>query len=255
MRSDFGSGLYLDESARPGTMLRAKAVLGTAGLIDHHSDRGGFTPSPAANYLELFPFLDSLWYGEGFDYEGSNASYWLVEISGLPHGLSADLLRYKGMTPAHFKGMTFANANRWQSGAGGPAAVDNDPFSPLAIWRLWESFGIQEAVMHGWWLERERGAGSVPVVSGREGVKVTAFVRHGRATLLAVASFEAVDANVTLAIDWDALGLAAGLELVAPELPPMQKAARFDCKASLPVAAGQGWLLLLGPAYSKVASW
>ena len=36
--------------------------------------------------------------------------------------------------------------------------------------------------MHGWWLERERGAGAVPVVSGREGVKVTSFVRHGEAT-------------------------------------------------------------------------
>ena len=53
---------------------RAKAVLGAAGLIDHHADRGGFTPSPATNYLELFPFIDSLWYGEGFDYDAAQAS-------------------------------------------------------------------------------------------------------------------------------------------------------------------------------------
>ena len=92
----------------------------------------------------------------------------------------------------------------------------------------------------------------MPVLSGRDGVKVTAFVRHGQATLLAVASFEGVDANVTLTINWKALGLVEGLQLVAPELPPMQKAARFDCKASLPVAAGQGWLLLLGLANSTL---
>jgi hypothetical protein len=42
-------------------MLRAKKVLGPSKLIDHHSDRGGFTLSPATNYLELFPFIDSLW--------------------------------------------------------------------------------------------------------------------------------------------------------------------------------------------------
>ena len=52
---------------------------------DHHADRGGFTPSPAANYLELFPFIDSLWYGEGFNYETSSASYWFVEIVEIHH--------------------------------------------------------------------------------------------------------------------------------------------------------------------------
>ena len=161
------------------------------------------------------------------------------------------MLRYSGMTAAHFKGMVFGNANRWQSGARGPTGVAEDPFSPLAIWRLWRQFRINEAVMHGWWLERERGAGTVPVRSGREGVKVTAFVRRGEATLLAIASFEAEDANVTLAIDWKALGLVEGQQLVAPELSPMQKAAKFDSNASLPVAAGQGWLLVLG----KMAEW
>ena len=129
-------------------------------------------------------------YGEGFNYEKSSASYWLLEISGVPHGLNGDLLRYNGMTPAHFKGMTFGNANRWQGPFVASGAADESPFSPLAIWRLWADFGIDTAVMHGWWLERERGAGTLPVVSSREGVKVTSFVRHGSAALLAIASFE-----------------------------------------------------------------
>ena len=44
--------------------------------------------------LELYPFIDSLWYGEGFDYETASPAYWLAEMSGIPHGLNADLLRY-----------------------------------------------------------------------------------------------------------------------------------------------------------------
>jgi hypothetical protein len=67
---------YLDEIAYDRiTIMRAKKVLGSSRLIDHHSDKGGFTPSPAANYLELYPFIDSLWYGEGFNYEKASLSF------------------------------------------------------------------------------------------------------------------------------------------------------------------------------------
>lgn len=89
-------GIYLDEIAYDRiTLQRTKKALGASRLIDHHSDQGGFTPSPAANYLELYPFIDSLWYGEGFDYETASPSYWLLEMSGVPHGLNADMLRYR----------------------------------------------------------------------------------------------------------------------------------------------------------------
>lgn len=234
-------GIYLDEIAYDRvTMLRSKKVLGQGRLIDHHSDRGGFTPSPAANYLELYPFIDSLWYGEGFNYEKSSPGYWLVEITGVPHGLNADLLRYSGMEPAHFKGMLFANANRWQFGGG-----DADPFDPRALWALWKQFGIDRATMWGWWMDRERGVGTVPLAASNTSVKVTTFVRHGEATLVVLASFLTEDTTVTLNINWTALGLPANCSLVAPALPPMQTAKTFAATSPIPVTAGQGWIFLL----------
>lgn len=53
------SGIYLDEIAYDRvTMLRARKILGDTGVIDHHSDCGGFTRSPAVNYMELYPFIN-----------------------------------------------------------------------------------------------------------------------------------------------------------------------------------------------------
>jgi hypothetical protein len=251
MIDDFGyDGIYLDEIAYDRvTIQRAKKQLGAERLIDHHSDKGGFTPSPAANYLELYPFIDSLWYGEGFDYETASPSYWLLEMSGLPHGLAADLLRYSGMVPAHFKGMLVGSANRWQSAAASIPPSSADPFDPRSVWKLWDSFRIEQAVMHGWWLDKERGNGTVPVSSSHPMVKVTSYVKKGEGTLLAVASFApaATNLTVTLTVDWDALGLPSNTLMVAPVLVPFQPTANtFHAGSSILVEGGQGWLLLLG---------
>ena len=238
--------MYLDEIAYDRiTMLRAKKVLGTTRLIDHHSDQGGFTPSPSSNYLELYPFIDSLWYGEGFDYDHVSASYWLLEMSGIPHGLNADMLRYAGMTPKHFTGMLVASGNRWQGSLSSPAATD--PFDPRSLWKLWDDFRIEQAVMFGWWLEKERGVGTVPVTSSNPLVKVTTYVRKGEAALLAVASFAKVNTTVSLKIDWGALGLPSSSRLKAPVLAPFQPTASSYAPADqIKVAAGQGVLLLIG---------
>ena len=49
------------------TIMRTKSVLGDSKLIDHHCDIGDMGGnSCAANYMEMYPFIDTLWYGEGF---------------------------------------------------------------------------------------------------------------------------------------------------------------------------------------------
>ena len=70
-----------------------------APLIDLHSanqynPRDGFASS-ANLYLEHFPFIDRLWFGEYFDYNAS-PDYWLVEMSGIPFGLMGEMLEGGG---------------------------------------------------------------------------------------------------------------------------------------------------------------
>jgi len=247
-------GIYLDEIAYDRvTLRRAKVVFGKDGLIDHHSDKGGFMKSPAVSYLELFPFIDSLWYGEGFDYDSATPDFWLVEISGLPFGLTSDMLRYSGMTPFHFRGMLFASANRWQDNLATPGS--SAAFDPRAVWALWASFGISDATMYGWWLADEGDV--VPVTTNSSDVKCTVYAKPGKA-LLALANFGPAPVAVALVFDWGRLGLEpSGMRLRAPMLQPMQPEERsWAIGDTIVVPAAQrgskasreGWLVLLEPA-------
>ena len=152
MQRDFAmDGIYLDEIAYDRvTLLRARQVLGLNGLVDHHSDSGAFCRSPAINYMELYPFIDRLWYGEGFNYDAATADYWLVEMSGIPFGLTADMLRYYGMNAFPYRGMLVGSSNRWQSSLD---VGQMDPHVPIQLWALWDQFTISTAAMFGWWLD------------------------------------------------------------------------------------------------------
>ena len=213
MQRDFDfDGIYLDEIAYDRvTILRTKAVLNN-GLIDHHCHIGAFCTSCAANYMELYPFIDSLWYGEAFDYVDATPDYWLAEISGLMFGLAAEMLRYSGMTPMHFRGLAHGMSNRWQPQPKGPTCPDEfavspacDPFDPRDIWALQDQFGIAESVMVGWWEQ----VGTLPVQSDVEAVVVTTYLRKGTSALVVLANFGKDVEDVHLDFDWGLLGMEA----------------------------------------------
>ncbi|HET8634176.1 MAG TPA: glycoside hydrolase domain-containing protein, partial [Gemmatimonadales bacterium] len=109
-------GLYLDDVAFDRiTMQRIRRVLERnrpAPLIDLHSanqynPNDGFASS-ANLYLEHFPYIDRLWFGEYFDYN-SPPDYWLVEMSGIPFGLMGEMLQ-DGGNP--WRGMLFGMTAR-----------------------------------------------------------------------------------------------------------------------------------------------
>ena len=82
------------------TMRRVRHVLDSerpGSLIDLHCGNNlpGSTyghVSPALQFMHLFPYVDSLWFGEGYDYN-SSPDYWLVEVSGVAWGLMGDMMR------------------------------------------------------------------------------------------------------------------------------------------------------------------
>jgi hypothetical protein len=234
------------------TMLRTRKMLGNSGVIDHHSDCGGFTRSPAMNYMELYPFINRLWYGEGFFYDTPKADYWLTEISGLPAGISSDMLRYStmhhahGMTRYHYRGMLVGSAFRY-------SANRASSFFPVNLWKLWDSFQIQDSTMIGWWEDVEQGNGTVPVQLSNPEFRTTVYLKKGEAALIVLADFTDNTAdyttNVSLTFDWDALGLSATqAKLTAPSLPPFQVEpvpGQFATDHVFHMNATQGGLLLL----------
>jgi hypothetical protein len=225
-------GLYLDDVAFDRTtMKRVRKVLlrGHPGaLIDLHSanqynPRDGFASS-ANLYLEHFPFIDRLWFGEYFDYN-SPPAYWLTEMSGIPFGLMGEMLQ-DGGNP--WRGMLFGITNRL------PWSGD-----PRAIWRFWDQSGIANTRMVGWWVP------SNPVKTGRDDVLATVYQGKGRA-IVALASWAKDPIDVKLEVNWRALGLdPAKTKIRAEPIEKFQDAAAFAPGQPIRVQPGRGWLLIL----------
>ncbi len=223
-------GLYLDDVAFDRTtMKRIRKVLtrGRPGsLIDLHSANqfdinDGFASS-ANLYLEHFPFLDRLWFGEYFDYN-SAPDYWLTEISGIPFGLMGEMLQDNGNP---WRGMIFGMTNRL------PHSGD-----PRPLWKLWDEFGMRQTHMIGFWVP------SSPVKTDTPAVLATVYQADGRA-LIALASWAKDPAEVKLSIDWKALGIdPADATITAPAIASFQDAASFQAGQPIPVQPGRGWLL------------
>ncbi len=225
-------GLYIDDVAFDRlTMKRVRKVLdrGRPGaVIDLHSanqynPRDGFASS-ANLYLEHFPFLNRLWFGEYFDYN-SKPDYWMTEISGIPFGLMGEMLEGGGNP---WRGMVYGMTGRL------PWSGD-----PRSMWKAWDEFGIAEAKMLGYWVPAN------PVKADRPAVLATTYVRDGRA-MVAIASWATGKVDARLSIDWKALGIdPSTARITAPEIAGFQPGRAFLPGASIPIDPGKGWLLVI----------
>ena len=104
-------------------------------LIDIHTGYSRMSP-PSVAYLSHYAYADSLWNGEGFDW-GSGPSYYLVDFSGLPHGVFVDRLGH-GDGGVHFKALLFG-------------AYTRNTAQSHAIWQLWDQVDIEKSQMFGFW--------------------------------------------------------------------------------------------------------
>jgi hypothetical protein len=225
-------GLYIDDVAFDRTIMkRVRKILDRrrpGALIDLHSAnqfnvRDGFANS-ANLYLEHFPYIDRLWFGEYFDYD-QPPDYWMTEVAGIPFGLMGEMLE-KGGNP--WRGMLFGMTSRL------PWAGD-----PRALWTVWDEFGMVGSRMIGYWVPDS------PVKSDRPDVPATVYVRPDR-VLVAIGSWAPGEVSVRLGIDWESLDLdPARATVTAPLIAHFQEAATFTPGQPIPVAPGKGWLLVI----------
>lgn len=233
-------GFYLDNSALDRTVMqRLWRVLKDArpeALLDLHAGDDfallDTRISPASKFMEFFPYLNSLWFGENFDYN-RDPDYWLVELSGLPFGLHGDMLEGGGNP---WRGMIYGMTARYY--IPGP--------EPRYLWEFWDRTALEDKRMLGYWNP------GCPVRPDQESLRATAYVGSNQ-TVVALASWAPGRVNTRLVIDWPALGLdPQRARLYAPMIPSFQEEAVFSPTGSIPVNAGQGWLFLLdefsGPA-------
>ncbi|MEO8172705.1 MAG: glycoside hydrolase domain-containing protein [Sediminibacterium sp.] len=228
-------GIYLDDVAFDRiTMKRIKRVLtqdGHPGIIDLHSANqynksDGFNNS-ANLYMEHFPYLNRLWFGEYFDYEKNGPDFYLTEVSGIPFGLMGEMLQDGGNA---WRGMIYGMTNRmpWSDNA-----------DPRPIWKVWDDFGMKNSAMIGYWSD------NCPVKTSNDKVLATVYKKKGSA-MIAIASWETDDANMQLKIDWDKLGIdPAKATITAPAIKNFQPAATFSANDNIKVEKGKGWLLIV----------
>lgn len=200
-------------------------------LIDLHSGNN-FHPqyglcNVLGEYMELLPSVDSLWIGEGFDYEAASPAYWLTEVSGIPFGLMGDMLHRGGNK---WRGMVFGMTPRCNWPEGG---------SPLPVWSLWREFGMEGCAVRGWW------SGLCPVRPEHPDLRATAFVQPDRA-LIAVASWAAEPVTFRLSADFTLLPFAreeASFEVSAIE--DFQEAQPGGEEPVLTIEPGRGKIVLI----------
>lgn len=227
-------GLYIDDLAFDRmSMKRVRKILNRTNpgaMIDLHSanqfnDKDGFANS-ANLYLEHFPYLDRLWFGEYFDYD-MPPEFWMVEVSGIPYGLMGEMLWEGGNK---WRGMLYGMTGR-NPGYG----VDNRP-----LWKFWDEFGMKGSEMIGYWVKDN------PVKTGREKTLATIYRKTGTKTLVSLATWEDHDVDVTLQIDWAKLGLdPAKISLHAPAIENFQPEKTWKPGDTVTVPKGKGWLIVI----------
>ncbi len=223
-------GIYMDDVSfdRP-VLKRIRKIMETyrpGALIDLHSNTQ-YSIGPANQYAGFFPYINRLWFGEGFKYNDMMPDEWFVTFSGIPFGLMSEMM-IEDINP--YLGMVYGATGRYGYGR------ESDP-SP--VWALWKSFGIADAEMKGYW------SGDCPVKTSHPNVKATVYRKPDK-ILISLGNFDTQNQSVKLTFDWKALGFSPEkVTVTAPEIKDFQSAATFGINELIPIGAKKGWLLVL----------
>ena len=189
-------------------------------MIDLHSNTA-FSLGSANQNLELYPYIDKTWFGEGFNFDLMPADFWLTEVSGVPFGVVNDILMH--MSVNNKRGMTYGMTHRG--------------FVPM--WKLWDQFGIADSKMQGYWEKN-------PIVTlDQKNVYATTYLKEGK-VLIAIGNWTNEPVKVKMNIDWERLNLKPGdVKISAPEIDNYQIERSFKVDELIPVDPKGDCLLII----------
>ncbi len=225
-------GVYIDDSALDRiTLRRARKLIDRyrpEGRMDLHSWNhfnawAGYT-NCLNLYMDLLPYFDLVWIGEGRDYDRM-PDHWLVEVSGIPFGLPGQMLQGGGNP---WRGMVYGITNR--AGWGG---------DPTEIWNFWDQYHFTDKQMLGYWDSES------PVKCDNELVKATLY-KGTDECIIAVANWGAKDQRCSLDIDWVKLGYdKGGCSYSIPYLKHFQEEQSLSSLKRLKIPGTKGYLIVI----------
>ena len=226
-------GVYIDDSALDRiTLRRARKIIDRhrpEGRMDLHSWNHFNEWAAYTNclnlYMDLLPYFDLAWIGEGRDYDRM-PDHWLVEVSGIPFGLPGQMLQGGGNP---WRGMVYGITNR--AGYAKPG--------PTEIWNFWDQYHITDKVMIGYWDEKN------PVKSGNDLVKATLY-KGPEESIIAVANWGKEDQSASISIDWDQLGYRKSrCKYLIPFIQDFQDEQSPASLDGLTIPGGKGYLIVI----------
>ncbi len=226
-------GVYIDDSALDHfTLRRARKIIdryrpeGRMDLHswDHFNAWAGYA-SCLNLYMDLLPYFDLVWIGEGRNYDRM-PDYWLIEVSGIPFGVEGQMLQGGGNP---WRGMVYGITNR---------AGYADP-GPENLWNFFDEYHIARKEMIGYWDER------CPVKCNNDLVKASVY-KDAEEVVIAVASWSENDLLAELNIDWQKLGFApSSVETFIPEIKDFQEEKSKILLDKLTIPAKKGFLVVV----------
>ena len=219
-------GLYLDDCDLSETgMTRLKRIFrkyrGGDPILDFHAwESFNSAYCVPLRDMERFPFLSRLWLGEGVKYDLESYENWLIRISGLPFGLTSEMLG-KGNP---YLGLLFGMTNRY--GWCG---------EPCELWKIFDGFGIENSEML---LDifPENGIGTDVA-----DVHVTLWKKADGTAILAVGSWSDKPETVHLILPEP----FSGRDLNQPEIPGFQTAGSYPAETAFEISPKQGMLFII----------
>ncbi len=227
-------GIYIDDLALDReTMRRTRKVLDRerpGARIDMHTwnhyNQYAKWASSLNLYMDLLPYIDQLWVGEARDYDRS-PDYWLIETSGIPFGLTSQMLNKGGNK---WRGMVFGITNRfgWHSAP-----------TPGYIWGFWDAYNIEKKQMIGFW------DNSIPVRSDNPDTKATIYTEKDE-VIIALANWTDKPQKCRLEINWKALNLSPDdVTTEVPYIKEYQEGGKIDILNEIDLEGEKGLLIVL----------